>query len=1498
MIKPILFPWMIIFLLSISVSSQAQMIREVHTNRNDYLLDVTAILEYSKNKDYLAKGEELLEEFTGLWESGYFQDHHREKIYSISNRMLNKSMRSYPHFYDFFHILTDFYRLGLNDNDLELWLMQYDTLGVDRSSRPMTQFLDYTRNLFDNSMLFETRSRAWYFRNGGFHFDQDTALFLYFEKTNLVCSTGRDSMEIKETRGKYYIEGELWEGKMGTISWLRAGYSEDSVYAELKKYRADLKTLSFSADSVVFYNRYFFDFPMLGSLEEKVLSSAPGDRTSYPRFSSYRNDFEISGLYENVSCYGGIGMQGSKLVCVGKANMPAKMVFEKGGEYFAVIRSNLFEVKRSEITSSPASFSIFFDKDSIYHPGLQMKYENDTKLLSLVRLNRGIAQSPFFNAYHKVNMYAEALYWVMNSDQLSFESVMALSNESKADFESDKFYSAFEYYKLQGIDETNPLILVRNYTKTYGSRKVMVGAFADFIGKPVEQAVSMLLLLDSRGFVIYNSDTRSAQVKDQLYDYIEAHAGNIDYDVIRFNSVTTDRSNAVVELATFDMQINGVPEIFLSDSQRVYIYPVNEEIIMRQNKGFHFSGRVRAGLFEFYGQDCSFEYDTFRINLPTIDSMSFFVRIPDTSGKEERPRYFRVQAMVENMSGSLYIDDAGNKSGLKEYPQYPLFNSHGNSFVYYDRLEGLDSAYDRDQFYYELDPFVIDSLNEFSTAGLRFDGYLSTGGILPPLEDELVVMDDYSLGVKSITDDEGIPLYDGKARFYDTITMDNAGLHGSGRFEYLTSQTIASDIDFFPDSMVSRTQSFHIDKFLSDVEYPDVSVGVARQRWYPDSGLMRISVVDEAISMYDSTSSLDGSLALSADGLNGEGEFRYERALIESEDFSFGHHSMAADTSDFRLYTDTSYTELAFLTNDFRTDLDFDQRQGKFISTGLSSLVDMPFNQFICYMDEISWDMDAGRMNLSNNIVDEIPGLDTMNMNQRIGLNLMGADFISTLPEHDSLRFFSSQASYDLKSNIIFAEDVKIIRVADAAIFPGDGKLNILEGAQIETLQRASVIADTATQFHHIFDANVNIYSRHNYVANGYVDYEDISGVVSPIYLSTINVDSLGRTYAFGNLTETEAFKLAPWYAYSGDVHLQAWQQFLRFDGYFSIEQDCYEAYNNRALIDTLVDPMNILIPVQDSLRGPEGEHIPVSLMYSPGTSAFYSAFFSARKRDTDIAVLSAHGQLSHDPERETFRVSEVSDDSLQSYLSFHSDNCVVEGRGTLDPALDLPHVGLELYGNAAHYIIPDSTRFDLVMGYDFFFDPSVLRRFTRALNDANLPGTATGNPEFLTFLKERIPASEAEKILDDLSTFGTIRKLPDNIAYTMLLNGIKFNWNPEESSFVSYGDLSIFSVGTEVVNRVVPGYVEIERKPNGFGVVNLYIEIPDGDWYFFSYRNYILQAISSNEGFNNELLGLGEDKRISFTDDDEIPYEFVISSRRKMVDFKRRMEEINGVKR
>jgi len=108
--------------------------------------------------------------------------------------------------------------------------------------------------------------------------------------------------------------------------------------------------------------------------------------------------------------------------------------------------------------------------------------------------------------------------------------------------------------------------------------------------------------------------------------------------------------------------------------------------------------------------------------------------------------------------------------------------------------------------------------------------------------------------------------------------------------------------------------------------------------------------------------------------------------------------------------------------------------------------------------------------------------------------------------------------------------------------------------------------------------------------------------------------------------------------------------------------------------------------------------------------------------------------------------------------------------------------------------------------------------------------------------------------------------------------------------SFVSYGPIGIGSIKDKQINKYVNGYIVLEKRRGG-DVLNIYIEISQNQWYYFNYNNLIMQAISSNDSFNNELSKLKENKRILKLDDTKQSYQYIISTRRKKIDFITKME-------
>ena len=135
----------------------------------------------------------------------------------------------------------------------------------------------------------------------------------------------------------------------------------------------------------------------------------------------------------------------------------------------------------------------------------------------------------------------------------------------------------------------------------------------------------------------------------------------------------------------------GVDYVSLSDSQNVSIIPYGKKLSIGRNRSIEFNGIVNAGLFTIYGKEFSFNYDTFYIRLQKIDSIRIAVET-DKKDAYGRPIIKRIDNMIQLGTAELFIDDPKNKSGLKSYKQYPIINAVTFSYIFYDRIPGLENV--------------------------------------------------------------------------------------------------------------------------------------------------------------------------------------------------------------------------------------------------------------------------------------------------------------------------------------------------------------------------------------------------------------------------------------------------------------------------------------------------------------------------------------------------------------------------------------------------------------------------------------------------------------------------------------------------------------------------------------------------------------------------------------------------------------------------------------
>lgn len=1457
-----------------------------------FIAEIADLLQNTGNRSLRRDARDLMNELAPVWNQGRFNLAEKEGIKQLANLMQEKNVRAFPGFYDYFYVV----RLLANSRQLPAsitaWHRYMIHLMQENETRRFDAFIDFTIQLLEQEQISKRSVMTWYARDARFSFSYDTHIQVDFERLRLVCASRRDSAVIHQTKGVYLPEDQLWKGEGGELYWWRFEMDEDKVFVRFPGYEIDVSQPEFTVDSAVFYNRNYFDIPILGHFHEKVFSSPPGNRTSYPRFSSYYDNFRLPNVFQGIDYEGGISMRGQNLIGEAAEGRLARIEVHSQDTVFASIRSESVVISRERLMADRAVVSFYMENDSLHHPGLRMLFTNSNRTLMLLRSSQGVANAPFYGFYHKLNFYVESLYWNIDTPEIVFRRMEGPGRESVAEFESVNYYYDPDFAALQGIDEIHPMYVIQNYLAQYDGMEIIhVADLAHYMQKPEEQVIAQLLRLASRAYVVYNSIGKTATITDRFRHILNARAGDIDYDIIRFSSTTTGRTpNAMLNTQTFDLQINGVSEVELSSLRKVKLFPDNGQIQLKKNRDFFFTGLVRAGLFDFYAGESQFVYDSFKLSMTHVDSLIFYV--PDRNRPKDATRFriFQVQNHIADLNGVLYIDDPDNKSGRDEFPLYPLFTSRDESYVYFDKPFIQSGTLEREDFFFVVDPFTIDSLDNLNTTRWEFDGYLRSAGIFPLFREPLIVMEDYSLGFDHQLPDDGYEMFGGLADYNQHIHLSNEGFYGRGSIDYLSSTAQSEQFVFYPDSVTALLQTFQMQEQIADVSFPRSQGESLDMLWLADTNLMKLYTRELPLLVYNNAE-FSGMATVSPEGMDGSGLFIFGDAQIASDWFDFRHISFTADTADFRLLTAVQQQE-AFLASRYQAAVDFEDYQGTFRYIDAESQLAFPFNQYICTLDEAIWFMQEDLLRLNNNQVRDDYGLDTLNYHQLMDIDLSGSEFTSTHPEQESLSFFSLTAEYHLRDYAIRAEDVKILRVADAAVFPGDGLITIYENARMEPLSNAVIIADTASRHHQLSAANVSIFSKSNFSGNGIYDYYDESGSLQHIEFASIRVEN-NRTVASGIIPEEAGFMLSPHFSFMGRVELVAERKTLEFNGGYRIYNTCLSGSQPWTAFEALLDPEEIRMPIESNSRDLGGLQLATGFFHNRDQDLVYALLQDYRINQADHALYSPEGALWFNQESNAFEVITESVQGPRSALRLGLERCIMHASGELDLGLVTPFMNLTVIGRLEHRLIPDSTYMNTLIAMDFPFSNELMALFGDSLVVAGTPGLNLNRGNYLPAMAMVLPQEQTGLMRNDITLYGAPRSVPEIINKTITISDLRMQWFPETRSFVSIGQIGISNLGQNQVNKFVDGYVEIEKLRNRHSIT-LYLQLGNGQWYFFAYSGGIMQALSSSREFNEALLAIDQPNRVFKNRETGETYEYVISTRRRVTDFIRKMQAVD----
>jgi hypothetical protein len=1440
--------------------------------------------------------KETFEKFNTYWSTGKFSEQLRDSIIYISNQLLKNNAKREPHFVRMINFFMEIDSTFFDNNKFKTWMKSFHyAISQKRRKLPITMRLfNFTLEFSESSALYVSNTRNWYSSSDNYQFIFDTTLKVIYNNTNLKCRFREDSIQVFNTSGTYYPFSSYWNGENGKVTWERTGYQRDNIYAELSDYDIDMSKAEYTADSVKFINKLYFDEPVLGKLEEKLIHISNSSNAIYPVFSSYQSIFEIDNIYENIDFVGGFTMKGSQFIGSGSKNKEATIYVRDGENLLMTAESEIFILQKEKAVSRNASIIIHLKNDSIYHTGLQFNYYVNSQEIELTTNDNVLSESVYYNSYHNLSMKFDRLLWDTKGNKIYF-TYGRNSSIGNATFTSSNYFTLAKWEDLKMRDETHPLIALRNFANKTGRKKFDIKKFAQYIRKPEYMVKHRLFPLAKDGFIFYDLDNDTITLNDKLYDFISSRIEKIDYDVIKLQSTTNaPEHNAILSLDSMDLEINGVPRIHLSDSQNVMIYPSNEEIIMNKNRQFTFGGVVNAGLFTFYGKNYNFDYKNFKIGLDSIDSLKMKFQTDEKNMYGQAVRA-RVENTINNLSGEILIDKPENKSGKDYYPTYPKFESNQKSYVYYDHL--FNGPYKRENFYFELYPFKMDSLDNFDPENLKFKGNFHSANIFPPFEETLKLRPDNSMGFEKTTPQEGYPLYEGKGRYNNEIDMSNKGLKGEGTLEYLTSRMETEDILFFPDSTSVLATTFEMKQQTTGIEYPKVSSRNVNIKWYPHDDVMNINQTDTAFTIFNDDIQLNGNLVLKPTGLTGSGVLDMSKAILESDHFAYDSRSFDADSSNFKLRT-LDQEEVAFTAEKLNAHIDLDYHRGRFNTLDNYTKSEFHKNLYLAYLDKFTWKMDEDELEIQSYPQPQTT-LGTRDELQRLkDFEDQGALFLSKHKGQDSLRFISPEARYSLKDHTIKAVEVDSFYIADARIVPNEKKVVVKETASMDTLRDAEVIADRTKGFHRFFDAKIKIKGRNNYQGEGDYNYVDKNNTKQVIHFNQITVDTSNHTIAQGQISHSDSFNLSPNFRYRGETFLASQRKHLEFKGGARLYHNCPTIKPRYTYFESVINPDQVYIPIEKNIRDLNRNKLFVGSYITIDSTHIYSTFLTPRKDPSDNEIITTKGFLKADESIHKYIIAPKyklrNPDTTGSLISLHKNYCWLYGEGKMNLGVDFGEMKIRAAGRFDHDLPKNNVKLELTMPMDFLFSKAALDTMVSDIRSRkNLQPISLDSKNLERNLNELYGTKTTNKYLSQAKLFKSEAEIPDELSSTILFSDIDFRWNTSTNSYIARDDIGIAAINGKPVNKYVDGYVEIIKQTLG-DKIYIYLKLDEERYYFFYYFRGILRTWSDNKTFTAAIEDVPNRKRkISDGLFKPTKYRYILSTSTSFSRFKKHKKDV-----
>jgi hypothetical protein len=1413
-------------------------------------------------------------------------------IKATANLMLSKRVPLWPNFYNYSRLMM---QVQTTEVEADIVAKNFIVLqGLLQSAHPesikqFNAYVDYLNEHYKDKSLYRDKAKQWSM-DAPYTLEAEEGMpVMVFAPGALLGTTSADTMMIQETSGKFYpLTGE-WEGPRGKISWRRAGFPEDKVYADFNAYRINLIKPELSVDSVLFTFQPYADARLRGSFKD-ILTNSKAVASTFPQFTSF-DKVPFKGLSEDLKFDSGLSLEGTKLYATGTARDNAELTIRGNkGQNIVQVKAKRFLIsnfKQVDAENASIAFYLLGDKRPLIHPALTFSYNIERRQVKATREDKPDAKIPMMSEFFMMNFYVDQVVWNIDSNYADLNSI-SVNAQVPSIFESYNYYIEGIENKYKQFLDFDPLDAIVKTAKSYNSRVLHADDVAAVLrAKDVKTVESLLFKMMEDGYLHYDRTMGLVTVFDKMVLHNNAVKEDLDYDNLRFASNTRGKVGKIL-LDKQVAEIYGVQKMSMSKSRNMIVTPKSDTIYIGENRGITVKGILTAGKVNFYANNLKFNYENFVFNMDNIDSMLVMVPTGEVD-KYGNVYLMEINTPIQSISGTLYIDAPNNRSGKRRYLEYPYFVCNDSSYVYFDKGK-KGALFPQEDFYFLVYPFVFDSMSTFETEALNFPGEFVSAGIFPTFKSQLSIQEDLTLGFNTDTPEDGLDLYRGKGNFSGNIVLDAQGIHAKGVIRKKSLHFEIEKGDFFPDSLYAAATKWY---GLEDqkANLPTISAASAEMYWaIPLDSLSIIPTEQEAqVMAYGQQAAFLGTYKVVQDQLLatgtmdvGEGHFSSDRMHLKAE-------KVATAPVNFQL---KAQQQDVFSAKQVSAGVDFKQKKAFFSVADTADLAKISSNLLSTNIKKYEWDFDNRQL--------------VFRSNASLGKEYF--EFDANLLK--GIRFSADVSTLDIEAKTLSSSGVSQILVADSKVIPEKNELVVTADGTFSQFRNAVVVFNADSSHHVIENATVDVLNVNK--MNGFGTLRFKSGQaekfirVEDFSTSEIKIEpekSKGKqgpetryyVKARGLIPEEEKYQLADKITYKGDVLFSSLSKELTLDGFAKLDLQS-EPLTEWFKITQSIDFQRAYFGI-DSLKNEFKQLVYTGLMLDMNEFNLYPRLIQSKEYGQDRPIYKAAGVMK-DLSGGAFAFgseSTIAQPKPYAEMMRYDDNSgqmdIYGQFGLLD---NIEPAQLKVFGSA-NFNKKDTSLFTIqgTAAFDFYLLPEINSHLHRMILDYNASAPALqliNNKNYSNAMRGLIrKVSDAEAIANDMERFNVLN-VPLDFPYNIVFSDLKLMYDPEDGTFKSVNPAALLVFGGKPVQQRILAYVEIGPRA-GKDFINLYLQTTSGDWFYLRYVGGDLGIITSDERFNTFLGAIKPDRRMLKSGKDKI-YEFMPASVALKNNFVARIED------